>query len=121
MFGGVASAPALRTPLAEVSTDGENVVARLQQLLASSGGGRTIKFEHVQLAHRLARDPALVPGTVCKDAGIRSGGTITRITQYRDRRRADVDQIFRVWMTVPRAAAVDHCMAEQTDKVGQRR
>ena len=81
MFGGVASAQALRTPLAEVSTDGDNVVARLQQLLAPNGGGKTIKYEHVQLAHRLARDPALVPGTVCKASGIKSGGTITRITQ----------------------------------------
>ena len=66
-----------------------DVMAILQQRLAPSGGGKSVKIEYVQLARgcspALASDSTLVPGTVCKDAGIKSGGTITRITEYRNR------------------------------------
>ena len=66
--------------------DDELLIAALKRHLRG-GGGPEPKDQYVQLAVSLARDPSLIPTTVCKAAvpPVTSSGTRERILGYRDK------------------------------------
>lgn len=78
---------AAEMPCSTERRDDKNFLLELQRRFKSDAGGFAPKLEYLAVALALARDPSLVPGTVCKAAipPITSSGTRSRIVQYRDR------------------------------------
>ena len=70
--------------VATILADESRLLDELQRCLKESKGAEP-KKEHVAVAVALARNPALQPSTLWKNAGVPAGGARTRIIEYRDR------------------------------------
>jgi hypothetical protein len=81
----MASSPQASSPSATAVTSGmdDAVIYELQRRLTKPGAKVQVNREHVAVAVRLARDPALVVGTVCKAAGIAKGKATLHIAEWR--------------------------------------
>jgi hypothetical protein len=81
----MASSPQASSPSAAdvISGMDDAVIRELQRRLTKPGAKVQVDREHVAVAVRLARDPALVVGTVCKAAGIAKGKATSRIAEWR--------------------------------------
>ena len=100
----------LRHPLMDPSAGDDNLIAALKRRLRG-GGGPEPKDQYVRLAVSLARDPSLVPTTVCKAAvpPVTSSGTRERILGYRD--QIDRDGLLAVCSSQTSAQPVDPATA----------
>ena len=92
------------------SAGDDNLIAALKRRLRG-GGGPEPKDQYIRLAVSLARDPSLVPTTVCKAAvpPVTSSGTRERILGYRD--QIDRDGLLAVCSSQTSAQPVDPAAA----------